>query len=1107
MEKTRIASKISKLTAGLLLFAALLPVIASANIVEQTPTYHSKVSYSPATGSVTGTVYLDQPTASFSLNAGSLLPVVTEPFSSIYTGVAGTVYAFNINSTVASGLNPISLSVFDNVYSSLGVSTTVNSSVYFENVKGTHFWGFIGLNGYPKSSTTISVLDLSGNVLYSGNYNASAIGQTSVGHYVVNDATDPTTGQTYDDRIHYNFDLPNGSYKIKVTNGNRMLLLDAVSTMSSGTVTFSYGAFIEQRLNDRFFNTEFIYYRNNLRGQVLGYTLQPGDSIAAFMPSRNGIQNLYVHFPFDRTNSNNATLADPRYVTVLNASNIAASDFQLVNTSDNSVVPITGVKVNPYPSFVGEMMFTLGSDLQIGQKYELKMSVTSGGNEITLPTTKSSYYEAYVETFPQAYNNGPFDDIDAGHSTNIILNQSQPPARPTGLGYTLGDTSVVLQWNKNAETNVSGYNIYQNNVKIATVTGSTYYQVSNLPNGNYDYTVTALDTAGNESAQSLGVAAYFPHFQGTPTLNLTNKFAGTALQAGDSIVSFMPSNVSNVNELYIYLPNDNQGSIFNSTKIPSSITASDFQLVKVSDGSIVPIINLLLNPYGNYGGSVNLYLGGSLQSGSQYVLKISGTGGGKIIMPSATSNARAFVATRDIWEKNIDSYYFYQLAFANAPSGSSSSSSDSGGSTGPAAPVSPASPASPATSSDGNSTPGGSTASVSLNLDKDAIVTKEKTPDNRSAVKVVVDNDKLANAFHNLTAEVHIVSIEVKGSDPVVKVDLPTSALIDAAAKQAGAVVQIKVEGAVYYLPVNVLKDLPKDGYVTIVITKVEGQPKDEVNAAARQLGAQTLLSNPIDFTVNVNDKAITDFGGAYVDRIVSLGTAADPNKVTAVWVDDNNKLHFVPSFFTNSAGKSEITIRSPHNSLYTVIQSDNTFADLQGHWAKVDVELLANKLIVNGVEAGKFAPDNRITRAEFAALLVRSLGLVEVKAGGFKDIDGSEWFAGAVGAAKKAGLIDGFEDGTFKPQANITREQMATMIVRALKAGGKQVKADAAVLDKFADRAKVSDWSKDAVAQSLTAGIVQGMTDTTFVPQDNATRAQAASMLKRMLQYLQFIN
>ncbi|OBZ08639.1 hypothetical protein A7975_26545 [Bacillus sp. FJAT-26390] len=405
--------------------------------------------------------------------------------------------------------------------------------------------------------------------------------------------------------------------------------------------------------------------------------------------------------------------------------------------------------------------------------------------------------------------------------------------------------------------------------------------------------------------------------------------------------------------------------------------------------------------------------------------------------------------------------------------------------------------------------PGSTTTSPSgpntgiIDVEKDAKVTKEMAADGTSVTKVAIDADKLEKAL-----AVPVVVIAVKGSDSIVNVELPGNAILHALSKQGSAVIQIKANGASYELPIRLLKDIAQGSTVNVMISKVTGTVGEEIKAAVKSLDAEQSIENPIEFTVTVSGKEIADFGGVYVNRTISLGTLpVDPSKVTAVWVDSNNNLFFVPALITTKNGSSEITIRSPHNSVYTVIQSDKSFSDLQGHWAKADVELLANKWILKGKTGLYFAPDSSITRAEFAAMLVRSLGLVETKAGGFSDVQPSDWFAGAVGTALKSGLITGYEDGTFKPNANITREQMVTMMIRAMKAGGKEIQGDIALLDRFADSPDIGEWSREAVSQALKAGLIRGVSEKTFAPNEQATRAQAAVTLKRMLQALQFIN
>lgn len=162
------------------------------------------------------------------------------------------------------------------------------------------------------------------------------------------------------------------------------------------------------------------------------------------------------------------------------------------------------------------------------------------------------------------------------------------------------------------------------------------------------------------------------------------------------------------------------------------------------------------------------------------------------------------------------------------------------------------------------------------------------------------------------------------------------------------------------------------------------------------------------------------------------------------------------------------------------------TFADMAGHWAKEDVELLASKQIVNGISDNKFGPDDKITRAQFATLLVRSLGITSSNAGGkaiaFNDVKASDWYAEAVTLASRAGLINGYEDQTFRPDRNITREETAIMIARAIEFSGIKVSdAKKAEIDKF-------------------------IKETKQVTSTEATRALAASAMKRMLEAVQLL-
>ncbi|MFD0680627.1 MULTISPECIES: S-layer homology domain-containing protein [unclassified Paenibacillus] len=207
------------------------------------------------------------------------------------------------------------------------------------------------------------------------------------------------------------------------------------------------------------------------------------------------------------------------------------------------------------------------------------------------------------------------------------------------------------------------------------------------------------------------------------------------------------------------------------------------------------------------------------------------------------------------------------------------------------------------------------------------------------------------------------------------------------------------------------------------------------------------------------------------------------------------------------NGGVTGVTIKRPGNSIYAIVESGKTFADLNGHWAKSDIDLLASKLVVDGTTATSFAPQSPITRAEFATLLTRALGLNEGNSTAYSDVSANDWYAGSVSAASKAGLVAGFEDGSFRPSANITREQMAVMVSRAIGLAGKKVDSDAKALAVFTDSKAINSWASSAVAQSVNAGIINGKSADAFMPNEHASRAEAAVMLKRLLQFVEFMN
>ncbi|MBE0466446.1 MAG: S-layer homology domain-containing protein [Candidatus Desulforudis sp.] len=188
------------------------------------------------------------------------------------------------------------------------------------------------------------------------------------------------------------------------------------------------------------------------------------------------------------------------------------------------------------------------------------------------------------------------------------------------------------------------------------------------------------------------------------------------------------------------------------------------------------------------------------------------------------------------------------------------------------------------------------------------------------------------------------------------------------------------------------------------------------------------------------------------------------------------------------------------HFSTFAVLgrESRTTFADVGADsfgWARDPVEVLAGAGIIRGVGDNRFEPGRPVTRAELICLLARALELEETPGSAFTDVPAGAWYAGAVNAAAGAGLARGYADGGFRPEAPITRQELASMLVRALELDDTGSGALT-----FTDAEAVAEWAKNSVSAASAAGLVTGYPDGSFRPGSHATRAETAAMVCRAL-------
>ncbi|MGO4107571.1 S-layer homology domain-containing protein [Paenibacillus sp. YAF4_2] len=437
-----------------------------------------------------------------------------------------------------------------------------------------------------------------------------------------------------------------------------------------------------------------------------------------------------------------------------------------------------------------------------------------------------------------------------------------------------------------------------------------------------------------------------------------------------------------------------------------------------------------------------------------------------------------------------------------------------------------------ASGSTSNPSTGGSSTQPALELTENGIKLGQNgvtiIPSTNGVTEATIDSKKLQDAFqalHNKPTSVksNSVIIELKNKGGSVKVNIPSSALAEAGNGLLNASILVQTDFGSYKVPVQSfgLTALAQklgvstgDMTISIVIDKVAGKTADLLTEQAGKEGL-TLLAPALDYKIFVQAKGqsieIASFGSTYIERTVMVpGTLDQANTTALLFNPDTGTFTFVPSLLQDNGGHTEVVIKRNGNSIYAVVSSSGskTFADLNGHWAKADIELMAAKRIINGEAPNRFSPDKSITRAEFTAILVRSLGLsVPNKAATFSDVAKGEWFANAIAAAVDAGIVNGFTDGSFKPNEQVTREQMAVMLARALSYVNKSVEVNENALEKYTDKGSISAWAKPAIAELLTSQIMKGKSDTTIDPAAFASRAEAAVMIKRFLQFVQFIN
>lgn len=385
----------------------------------------------------------------------------------------------------------------------------------------------------------------------------------------------------------------------------------------------------------------------------------------------------------------------------------------------------------------------------------------------------------------------------------------------------------------------------------------------------------------------------------------------------------------------------------------------------------------------------------------------------------------------------------------------------------------------------------------------------------RTPIGQIIVNNKVVETLYeeNADAKNNTYTFIADKSGDTARLWLDSKFYDNLAEDYPNRIIQFKWDNGTYILPLNcneVLNEIDnKAKKVNILIEKVDDKAIIEAaNKSAESIGAD-IISELIDFYVyierNSGNTEIESYD-FYAEKTINKINIADKYISTAMkFVEDKEILTFAPSVFNEDYA----TIKYRGNGIFTIIKNPQSFNDITNHWAKLNIEKLATRNIAFGKENNNFVPNDFITRAEFAVMITRALGITEEEgANDFTDVS-NEWYAEDISTAFVKGLINGRNDGKFYPNEKIQRKDMAVIIQNALKFTGINIDIsnDDSILSMFQDESIISNYAREATAICADANIIMGRETKNFDPEEYATRAEATAIIERMLKFIEFMD
>ncbi|MDD3364339.1 MAG: S-layer homology domain-containing protein, partial [Syntrophomonas sp.] len=359
--------------------------------------------------------------------------------------------------------------------------------------------------------------------------------------------------------------------------------------------------------------------------------------------------------------------------------------------------------------------------------------------------------------------------------------------------------------------------------------------------------------------------------------------------------------------------------------------------------------------------------------------------------------------------------------------------------------------------------------------------------------KIVISGSLKANNGNTIGSN-QIITFTVTGSSvAAITTNGPTITTGDAMVDPALGATVSQGKYATIVIPANALKG---SGKITVKIDKVSSPPAPPADAktasdvyefkvgteSAYSFAAKVALTMDFDTAaIGADEVASLFYYNEEQGKWVNLGGEVSGSSIT-VQVD-----HFT-KFAVFAVKKTAVVPVVPVIAVPAV-----TLNDIAGHWAEANINKLVAMGAVSGYTDGSFKPNANISRAEFVTVLVKAFKL-EAKSGKVFDDTMNSWAKDYIATATAYGIASGYNDQVFGADDPITREQMVVMVIKA----AQFTPASAEIA--FADSDSISAWARESMATAINKGIIKGFPDNTIRPGDNASRAEAITVIANSL-------